>query len=64
MTVIGTELLQQMTKETVDLLISKIPMGRVGTPAEVAALVTWLASDECSFSTGAVYDLSGGRATY
>jgi 2-dehydro-3-deoxy-L-rhamnonate dehydrogenase (NAD+) len=62
--VIGTELLQQMTKETVDLLISKIPMGRVGTPAEVAALVAWLASDECSFSTGAVYDLSGGRATY
>jgi 3-oxoacyl-[acyl-carrier protein] reductase len=39
-------------------------MGRVGTPAEVAALVAWLASDECSFSTGAVYDLSGGRATY
>lgn len=62
--VIGTEMLQQMTKETVDLLISKIPMGRVGTPAEVAALVAWLASDECSFSTGAVYDLSGGRATY
>jgi 2-dehydro-3-deoxy-L-rhamnonate dehydrogenase (NAD+) len=39
-------------------------MGRVGTPAEVAALVAWLASDECSFSTGAVYDLSGGRASY
>lgn len=62
--VIETELLQQMTKETVDLLISKIPMGRVGRPAEVAALVAWLASDECSFSTGAVWDLSGGRATY
>jgi 3-oxoacyl-[acyl-carrier protein] reductase len=62
--VIGTELLQQMTKETVDYLIAKIPMGRVGSPAEVAALVAWLASDECSFSTGAVYDLSGGRATY
>jgi 2-dehydro-3-deoxy-L-rhamnonate dehydrogenase (NAD+) len=62
--VIGTELLQQMTKETVDLLVSKIPMGRVGQPDEVAALVAWLASDECSFSTGAVYDLSGGRATY
>jgi 2-dehydro-3-deoxy-L-rhamnonate dehydrogenase (NAD+) len=62
--VIGTDLLQQMTKETVDYLIAKIPMGRVGTPAEVAALVAWLASDECSFSTGAVYDLSGGRATY
>jgi 3-oxoacyl-[acyl-carrier protein] reductase len=62
--VIGTEMLEQMTKDTVDLLISKIPMGRVGTPAEVAALVAWLASDECSFSTGAVYDLSGGRAVY
>ena len=62
--VIGTELLQQMEQSTVDLLISKIPMGRVGRPEEVAALVAWLASDECSFSTGAVYDLSGGRATY
>lgn len=49
---------------TVDSLIAKIPMGRIGAPAEVAALVAWLASDECSFSTGAVYDLSGGRATY
>jgi NAD(P)-dependent dehydrogenase (short-subunit alcohol dehydrogenase family) len=62
--VIGTELLQQMEKSTVDMLISKIPMGRVGKPEEVAALVAWLASDECSFSTGAVYDLSGGRASY
>jgi len=62
--VIGTDLLKQMSKETVDSLIAKIPMGRIGAPAEVAALVAWLASDECSFSTGAVYDLSGGRATY
>ncbi len=62
--VIETEILRQMTKETVDMLVAKIPMGRVGRPAEVAALVAWLASDECSFSTGAVYDLSGGRATY
>ena len=62
--VIGTELLKQMEQSTVDLLVSKIPMGRVGTPEEVAALVAWLVSDQCSFSTGAVYDLSGGRATY
>ena len=62
--VIGTDLLKQMEQSTVDLLVSKIPMGRVGRPEEVAALVAWLASDECSFSTGAVYDLSGGRATY
>ena len=62
--VIGTDLLQQMERSTVDMLIAKIPMGRVGRPEELAALVAWLASDECSFSTGAVYDLSGGRATY
>jgi 2-dehydro-3-deoxy-L-rhamnonate dehydrogenase (NAD+) len=62
--VIGTDLVKQMSKETVDYLVAKIPMGRIGRPEEVAALVAWLASDECSFSTGAVYDLSGGRATY
>ena len=45
-------------------MVSKIPMGRVGQPQEVAALVSWLASEECSFSTGAVFDLSGvGRLT-
>ncbi|HEV8471862.1 MAG TPA: SDR family NAD(P)-dependent oxidoreductase [Methylomirabilota bacterium] len=62
--VIETDMLKQMERATVDMLIAKIPMGRVGKPAEVAALVAWLSSDECSFSTGAVYDLSGGRATY
>ena len=62
--VIGTDMVRQMSQETVDMLLAKVPMGRVGRPEEVAALVTWLASDECSFSTGAVYDLSGGRATY
>ena len=62
--VIGTDMVRQMSQETVDMLIAKIPMGRIGRPEEVAALVAWLASDECSFSTGAVYDLSGGRATY
>jgi 3-oxoacyl-[acyl-carrier protein] reductase len=62
--VIGTKLLQQMERSTVDLLVSKIPMGRVGRPEEVAALAAWLVSDDCSFTTGAVHDLSGGRATY
>jgi 3-oxoacyl-[acyl-carrier protein] reductase len=62
--VIETEILKQLTTETVNYMISKIPMGRVGQPREVAALVSWLASEECSFSTGAVFDLSGGRATY
>jgi 3-oxoacyl-[acyl-carrier protein] reductase len=50
--------------EVLDRLTSLIPMRRLGRPEELAALVAWLASDECSFSTGAVYDISGGRATY
>jgi NAD(P)-dependent dehydrogenase (short-subunit alcohol dehydrogenase family) len=62
--VIETEILKQLTTETVNYMVSKIPMGRVGQPQEVAALVSWLVSEECSFSTGAVFDLSGGRATY
>ena len=45
-------------------MIERIPMGRMGTAEEVAALVAWLASEECSFSTGAIYDISGGRAVY
>ena len=45
-------------------MLSRIPAGRFGTVEEVAALVTWLASRECSFSTGAVFDISGGRSTY
>ena len=47
-----------------DYMLSKIPMGRLGLPEEVAALVGWLCSEDCSFSTGACYDISGGRATY
>ncbi len=62
--VVETEILGQLTAQAVQYMISKIPMGRVGKPEEVAALVSWLASDQCSFSTGAVFDLSGGRATY
>ena len=62
--VIATEILTQLTDDAVKYMVSKIPMGRTGAPEEVAALVAWLASEECSFSTGAVFDISGGRATY
>ena len=62
--VIETEIFEQMTEEHIDYMLSKIPMGRFGQVEEVAALVCWLASEECSFSTGAVFDISGGRATY
>jgi NAD(P)-dependent dehydrogenase (short-subunit alcohol dehydrogenase family) len=62
--VIETDILKQVTDEALDYMKSKIPMGRIGQPKEVAALVAWLASGECSFSTGAVFDISGGRATY
>lgn len=61
---IETELLQQMTEQYIAAMRGKIPMGRLGRPEEAAALVGWLASPACSFSTGAVFDLSGGRATY
>ena len=62
--VIETEILKQVSDEHIRYMLSKIPLGRTGTVAEVAALVAWLCSDECSFSTGAVFDISGGRATY
>ncbi len=62
--VIETEILSQLTPEAVKYMVSKIPVGRTGKPEEVAALVAWLASEECTFSTGAVFDISGGRATY
>lgn len=61
---VKTSLFHQMTPEHIQFMLSKIPMGRFGTPGEVAALVAWLCTAECSFSTGAVFDLSGGRATY
>jgi 3-oxoacyl-[acyl-carrier protein] reductase len=61
---VRTPLFAQMTQQHVDYMLSKIPLGRFGEPDEIAALVTWLATEECSFSTGAVFDLSGGRATY
>jgi 2-dehydro-3-deoxy-L-rhamnonate dehydrogenase (NAD+) len=62
--VICTPILDQVPQSHIDFMISKIPMGRTGTLDEIASLVCWLASEECSFSTGAVFDLSGGRATY
>jgi NAD(P)-dependent dehydrogenase (short-subunit alcohol dehydrogenase family) len=62
--VIETDILKQITQQHIDYMLSKIPMGRFGKTEEAAALVTWLCSEECSFSTGAVFDLSGGRATY
>jgi len=62
--VIQTPILEQVTEEFTQYMLSKIPMGRFGRVEEVASLVCWLASEECSFSTGAVFDVSGGRATY
>ena len=60
----NTEIFSQMTPEHIEYMRSRIPMGRFVEPDEIAALVCWLASEECSFSTGAVFDISGGRATY
>jgi 2-dehydro-3-deoxy-L-rhamnonate dehydrogenase (NAD+) len=62
--VIQTRMLGDMSDEHVGYMIERIPMKRIGSPEEVAALIAFLSSEECSFSTGAVFDLSGGRATY
>ena len=62
--VVQTRILEEFTPEQVQYMVDRIPVGRTGEITEIAALVTWLASDECSFSTGAVFDISGGRATY
>jgi 3-oxoacyl-[acyl-carrier protein] reductase len=61
---VETDLFQQMSPEHIQYMLARIPMGRFGQPTEIAALVAWLASEECSFSTGGVFDISGGRATY
>lgn len=61
---IKTALFDQMTAEHIEFMLSKIPQGRFGKIEEVTAMICWLASEECSFSTGAVFDLSGGRTTY
>ena len=62
--VIATPMNLETAPEILEYMLSKIPMGRLGQTSEVAALVGWLCSEECSFSTGACYDISGGRATY
>jgi NAD(P)-dependent dehydrogenase (short-subunit alcohol dehydrogenase family) len=61
---VKTAIFDQMSQQHIDFMLSKIPMGRFGKVEEIAALVAWLCSEECSFSTAAVFDLSGGRATY
>jgi 3-oxoacyl-[acyl-carrier protein] reductase len=61
---VKTAIFDQMSQQHIDFMLSKIPMGRFGQVEEIAALVAWLCTEDCSFSTGAVFDLSGGRATY
>lgn len=61
---VRTAIFKQMTQQHIDFMLSKIPMGRFGEVEEIASLITWLCSEECSFTTGAVFDVSGGRATY
>ena len=61
---VNTPMFAQMTQAHIDFILSKIPMGRFGQIEEIAAMVAWMASEECSFTTGAVFDLSGGRAMY
>ncbi len=61
---VKTGMFAQMTQAHIDFMLSKIPMGRFGEVDEIAAMVAWLATEDCSFSTGAVFDLSGGRAVY
>ncbi len=59
-----TAIFKQMTQQHIDYMLAKIPMGRFVEPHEIAAAIAWLASEDCSFTTGSVLDLSGGRATY
>lgn len=61
---VKTAIFEQMKPEFIQFMLSKIPMGRFGTTEEVASMVGWLCTEDCSFSTGAVFDLSGGRSTY
>jgi 3-oxoacyl-[acyl-carrier protein] reductase len=59
-----TEIFDSMSQQHIDYMLSKIPMNRFLQPEEAASLILWLSSEDCAFSTGAVFDLSGGRATY
>jgi 3-oxoacyl-[acyl-carrier protein] reductase len=61
---VKTAMFDQMTPEHIQFMLSKIPVGRFGKVEEIAAMVAWLCTEDCSFTTGAVFDLSGGRATY
>jgi NAD(P)-dependent dehydrogenase (short-subunit alcohol dehydrogenase family) len=61
---VRTPIFDQITQQHIDYMLSRIPIGRLGTVEEIAAMICWLASEEASFSTGAVFDCSGGRATY
>jgi 2-dehydro-3-deoxy-L-rhamnonate dehydrogenase (NAD+) len=61
---VRTAIFEQMSQAHIDYMLSRIPMGRFGTVEENASLIAWLVSRECSFSTGAVFDISGGRSTY
>ena len=62
--VIETPILEGLSEEHINYMVERIPLGRVGEPDEVARLICWLASEDCSFSTAATFDISGGRATY
>jgi 3-oxoacyl-[acyl-carrier protein] reductase len=59
-----TAMFDQMARSHIDFMLSKIPMGRFVKVEEIAAMATWLASEDCSFSTAAVFDITGGRSTY
>jgi NAD(P)-dependent dehydrogenase (short-subunit alcohol dehydrogenase family) len=61
---VKTAMFSQMTEQHIQFMLSKIPLGRFGQPEEIASMVAWLCTEDCSFTTGGVFDLSGGRATY
>ena len=61
---VRTAIFDQITQQHIDFMLSKIPLGRFGAVEEIAAIAAWLCTEDCSFSTGAVFDVSGGRATY